>query len=300
MNPEHSTINTLDRRKRKDNIEDTAELLLPLHTKIAPIMEKLATHPENFTELHDEETIARDLRYVQKRKAGFAETANNKSVGNLTEGEVRNLAEILEYQIIRGINVANWIPLCTAIKTSEYDDIYHGIDMVLTIDNPQNSESESATHLGLGVDISFSHNLHSKFKRIKNEIDHYDGEENGLGTVKYFHDRSKGVRRELHDLPRVVAALDVGVMEDLARAKDGGKGHIARHAIVTEMEHQLAVFADYAQKKNPLCLEPIMRAQDIVHKISLVTKSEDVLEGSGYAKNAKMQRAVEKGLSLFR
>ena len=45
-------------------------------------------------------------------------------------------------------------------------------------------------HLGLGIDVSFSHNLQSKFERAKKEIDTYNDDpndnENKLGQIKYF------------------------------------------------------------------------------------------------------------------
>lgn len=300
MDPERAAMNSLDRRSRGEDIRATADKLLPMHAKIAPMMEKMSAHPENFSELHDAETIASDLRYVARMKRKFAETEHQKAAGGLTEGEVRNLAEVAEFLIIRGINVGKWIPSFTAFKTAEVDDIGRGIDMVLIADGSIIGEGKPDAYLGMGVDVSFSHNLENKFQRIKDEIDNFDADQNDLGVVRYFHNRKTGVRRELHDLPRVVAALDLGVMEDLARSKDNGKGHAARHAIILEMERQLAVFADYAKEHNPLCLYPIARAQYIVHKISLVTKSREVFGDSGYGKNAKMEAAIERGLALFR
>lgn len=225
----------------------------------------------------------------------FKEEANHSGPNGLTQGEVRKLAEILEYQIISGINMGKWLPGCTAIKTSEYDDIKNGMDLVLSY-----GQGGQSSHMGLGVDISFSHNLDKKFKRIKNEIDNYDGEHNVLGEVKYFSDRKTGNRTGLSGIPRVVAALDIGVMEDLSKIKDGGAGHIARHTLIREMEAQLAVFADYAREKNPLCLDTIMRAQNLMHTMSTMLRSEDTLHNSEYSKNNKMQDAVERGLSIFR
>ena len=295
MNPESQAIHSLDQRRRMDDIKETAELLLPMHSKIAPLMEKIAIHPDRFEGLYDKEMLASDKRYVVRMKEIFAQEANNKGPNGLTNGEVRNLAEILEYQIINGINVGKWLPLCTATKTSEYDDIKNGVDLVLTYEN-----QESISHLGMGVDITFSHNLDKKFKRIKDEIDNYDADENLLGTVKYFHDRKTGNRSELASVPRVVVALDLGVMKDLSRVKEGGKGHIARHAIVTDMEHQLSVFSDYARENNPLCLDQIMRAQNFMRTMAGLLESEHTLEDSGYSKNIKMQDALERGLSIFR
>ncbi len=296
MNPEQSAIRNLDSQTRMDKIRDTTNLLLPLHDKIAPVMKQIAIKPEQLADLYGEDMLRRDAEYVQTRNLQFKSGENQVVADGLTSGEVRKLAEVLEYQIIRGINIGNWIPFCSAIKTSEYDDIANGVDMVMEF-----QKSQQLGHLGLGIDISFSHNLHNKFQRIKNEIDAYDGARNRLGTVKYYQSHQTGIRGELSGLPRSVIALDIGVIEDLARTKGTGMAnHMAKHTIITEMEQQLAVFADYAHKHNRRCYEQIMRAQNFMRVISEHTKSQQTLADSGYEKNRKVQEAIERGLDLFR
>lgn len=295
LNPEHAAIHNLDRERRGDHIKQTAEKLLPLHEKIAATMGKIAIQPTDFEDLYGE-SIEKDNAYVIEKKEQFAQTEDRPFVHGLTEGHVRQLAEILEYQVLLGINVGNWIPYCRAIKTSEFDDIKHGVDMMLEFQKP-----ELYGHLGMGIDVSFSHNLIKKFQRIKDEIDRYDGKYHRLGTVKYFNSSATGIRGELSSLPRVVLGIDIGVMEDLARTKKDSIGqHIARHEVVHEMEHQLAVFADYARKIKSGCLDHIMRAQNFMHAVSLMLESEKTLSESGYVKNRKVEQAMEDGLSLFR
>lgn len=296
MNPERAAINSLDNRKRIDEIKETAQLLLPTYGKIAEIMEKISIHPENFENLYGAETIQADRQYVARMKEKFKQEDDEAGPNGLTKGDIRKIAEILEFQIIRGINQGLWLPGCTATKTTEYDDIRHGVDLVLTYEKDLRIEN-----MGIGVDVSFSHNLQNKFQRIKDEIDSYDTTKDGqLGVVKYFHQRKTGFRGELSNLPRVVIALDIGVMKDLARAKEGGKDHMARHSILSEMEMQLAVFADYAQKQNPACLDHIMRAQNFVRGLINELNTKEILQNSQYEKNIRIQEAVEKGLSLFR
>lgn len=295
MNSEQAAINTLDRQTRKDNIKGTVEKLLPQHPRIESIMQKIAINPESFSSPHDDAMIASDMKYVARRKSQFAQEAGNAGPNGLTQGEIKKLAEILEYEVIKGINMGGWLPYCNAIKTSEYDDIANGVDLVVAFQKGQES-----SHLGIGVDISFSQNLNGKFQRIKDEIDNYDAEDNQLGTVRYFRSKQTEQRSELLGLPRVVAALDLGVIEDLMHVKNGGPGHIAQHTLITEMEHQLAVFSDYASKHNPLCLDQIMRAQNFIHTISLHLHSAEHIKNSEYTKNRKIQEAIEEGLSLFR
>ena len=120
-NPENSAMYNLDRRNRADNIEDTAKLLLPLHAACARQLEKAAIKPHDFEDLYSRKSILDDEEYVEKRKREFEAGSHEKmsSHGELTKGEVKKLSEILEYQIIKGINVDGWIPYVTVMKTAE-------------------------------------------------------------------------------------------------------------------------------------------------------------------------------------
>lgn len=296
MNPEWAAINKIDAEKRPDHIKRTAEQLLPLHPQVETTLEKISLKLEDFSDLYGEDVIAKDQAHVESLKQAFANKRNISFIEGLTEGDVKKLSEILEFQIIKGFNVGRWIPFCRAIKTSEFDDFVNGVDMVVEF-----QKSEQYGHFGMGVDISFSHQLQHKFERIKKEIDSYDGKAHRLGRVKYFNSPQTGIRGELSGLPRVVVALDVGVMEDLAHTKgDGYANHIARHAVILEIEHQLAVFADYASKHNKACLDQILRTQNLIHAISLHMASEQKLDASEYRKNRKIQESIERGLDMFR
>jgi hypothetical protein len=298
MNPEHAAMHTIDSNRRIDDIKKTVNLLLPLHERIHAAMEGIAINPEQLRDLY-KDSVDHDHAYVEKRHAAFKETEHKQVIYGLTEGEVRKLAEILEYQIIRGINIGGWIPLCKAHKTCEYDDIANGVDLVL---EHRNLQEDQTGYIGMGIDVSFSHNLTKKFQRIKDEIDAYDGKAHRLGRVKYFESKRMGFRGELSGMPRVVAALDTGIIEDLARQKNDRIGeHMARHEMILEMEHQLAVFADYAARtEKHECLEYIMRAQNFIRRVSLHLESNKYVQESGYGKNRKIKEAVEEGLSLFR
>ncbi len=303
--PESAAIYNLDRKKRGDHIKETADLLLPLHPRIAAIMEKIAIKPEAFADLYGQESLDRDAAYVARRKAQFALEANKMGPNGLTHGETRNVAEILEYQVLRGINVGRWIPFGIAFKTADKDDIGGGIDLGLELQKDQ-----QFSHLGLGIDISFSHNLQDKYLRIKQDIDTfgtvtYDEfgrpHKNQLGVIKYYISPNSGFRGELSCIPRAVVALDLGVLEDLSRTKNTEiAGHMAKHAIILEIEHQLAVYADYARRTNPACLDHIMRAQNFVHMMAIATDSKEKLKRSEYHKNDKIEEAQERGLDLFR
>lgn len=295
-NPESAAAYNLDRRNRADNIEDTARLLLPLHASCARQLEKIAIKPSDFADLYSRKSIMDDHDYVDRRKREFNAGSHEKmgSHGELTKGEVKQLSEILEYQIIRGINVEGWIPFTTVMKTADADDIGRGVDGVLEF-----SKGVVSGQAGLSIDVSFSHDLDSKFRKIKKDIDEFDGDRNRLAVVKYFKSNQSGFRGELSGIPRVVIALDIGVMEDLARSKDV-KGHIAKHIVISEITQQLEVFKKYAEKENPGCVLPIERALRFMSVIQTELKSQETLEQSEYLKNRRINEAIGRNLEMFK
>lgn len=213
MNPERAAIRNLDSRNRTHDIADTSRLLLGQQEKVEAYMSKAALNPNQFRDLYGNEAVNDDLAYVEMRKRQFEKTAKRQYNEFLTEGDVRKLAERAEFEIFRGINSGNWIPMVKAFKTSEYDDIKWGVDMVLEFQN-----KEAFGHVGLGVDVTFAQDILKKFQRIKDDIDKFDGEKHLLSRVKYFQSPKLGFRGELNQLTRVVIAIDLPMLEDMARA----------------------------------------------------------------------------------
>lgn len=295
-NPENAAAHNLDRRNRGDNIEATAKLLLPLHATCAARLEKISIKKEEFSDLYSHKSIQDDIDYVERRTREFRAGDHEKmaSHGELTKGEVKQLSEILEYQIIKGLNVDKWIPYVTAVKTADVDDIGRGVDAVLEF-----SKDAVAGQAGLSIDVSFSHDLRSKFQKIKNDIDQFDGDRNRFAVVKYFKSKQSGFRGELSGIPRVVIALDLGVMEDMARSKDN-KNHMAKHIVVSEITQQLAVYREYAEKVNPQAVQALDRTQRFMNIIQSHLHSQETLEQSEYLKNRKMNEVITKNLDIFK
>ncbi len=295
-NPAEAAAYNLDRRNRGDNIEATAKLLLPMHARCAEQLQRIAIKPEEFSDLYAPESIQRDNDYVARRKREFEAGRNEKagSHGELTMGEVKQLSEILEYQIIKGINVDGWIPFVKAMKTADADDIGRGVDAVMEF-----SKDAVSGQAGLSIDVSFSHDLRSKFTRIKNDIDQFDNETNRLAVIKYFKSAQSGFRGELSGIPRVVVALDLGVMEDMARSKNM-KDHLAKHIVISEITHQLTTFRAYAKKANPLCLPPLDRTLKFMNVIQTHLGTQQTLEESEYIKNRKVNDAIARNLEMFK
>ncbi|MEN9920194.1 MAG: hypothetical protein RL538_87 [Candidatus Parcubacteria bacterium] len=296
MSPENQAIRNLDRRTRPEEIKEVAATLLKNAEKVRERLDEIAFDPQKFEDLYTEAGVENDLRYVENMNRLFDQTSRHEVIEGLTERDVKELSERVEYEVIRGINVGQWFEGVGAYKTSEFDDIANGVDVVLEI-----QEGKNFGQLGLGVDITFSHNVEKKFKRIKDEIDNYDGDKNRLARVKYFDSPNTGTRGELNNLVRAVIAVDLPMLKDMTGTKDPQSlhTHISRHITLLEIQHQLDVFLRYAEQKNPAATKPIQRAADFIHDLVERLDSEVRLQQSEYTKNRRADDALVKGLGMF-
>lgn len=296
MNPEFSAMRNLDRRTRPDEIKEVAAPLLYSAESVRRRLSEVAFDPNTFADLYSEENVAKDLRYVEDRKRAFQSSSDREVSHGLTEQDVKDLSERVEYEVIRGINAGRWFEGVGAYKTSEYDDIANGVDVVLEMLN-QNTYG----HLGLGLDITFSQNVEKKFKRIKGEIDAYDGEKSRLGRVKYFNSKNTGIRGELGDLARAVVAIDLPMLKDMVEAKkpDSLHSHMSKHITLLEIQQQLATFLRYAERSNSLAAQPIERASSFIQTMVENLDSEGRVRQSEYRKNRRADDALLRGLAIF-
>jgi hypothetical protein len=296
-NPEWEAMRNLDRRKRPDEIKEVADKLLRNSEQVRRILAEISFNPNEFADLYSQDNVDKDLRYVTERNSQFAASANIEVTRGLTEGDVKRLSERVEYEVIRGINAGQWFEGVSAYKTSEYDDIAGGVDAVLEI-----ADGSNYGHLGMGIDITFSQDVHNKFRRIKNEIDGYDGDQNRLARVKYFKSENTGIRGELAELARVVIAVDLPMLEDMTRVKDPQSlhGHVSKHVTLLEMQHQLQVFSTYAERRNPMALKALERATHFIDTLVEKLRSEDRLTQSEYTRNRRADDALARGLELFK
>jgi hypothetical protein len=296
MNPEWSAINNLDKRKRPDDIKDSADALLKNAEKVRNILDEISFDPRNFSDLYSEEAVARDLRYVADMERTFNSRASYEVVPGLTEGDIKRLSERVEYEVIRGINAGQWFEGVGAHKTSNFDDIANGVDVVLEM-----QEAGNYGHLGMGVDITFSQNIDKKFQRIKEEIDNFDGDKHRLARVKYFDSANTGIRGELNSLARAVVAIDLPMLKDMTGIKstDSLHGHISKHVTLLEIQRQLEIFLRYAKSRNPAAVKPIERASLFINDLVGKLASDDRMNQSEYVKNRRADDAINRCLELF-
>ncbi|MBU1160582.1 MAG: hypothetical protein ABII99_01275 [Patescibacteria group bacterium] len=197
--------------------------------------------PDNFKNTYSSDEIEEDKKYVQEKEKLFIqqenpEKFNAKKIAVILEGILHEHSELSEWL---GHNVFT-------IKTSRFDDIKNGIDMVAEFVE----DEQSASHLGLAIDATFSSEIGKKFERIKQEI-----KQGKLAQIKYFQSDHTGVQKKLSKIPRIIIGADVKTIKELGKLWLNNKNkelgtHPIQFQILEEILIQLKAFEKYAQKYN--------------------------------------------------
>ncbi|MBI4118123.1 MAG: hypothetical protein HY455_01095 [Parcubacteria group bacterium] len=233
-------------------------LLERAHKEAALILNSTKIKPEDFKGLYDADRIARDVAYVKEKQLQFeADTDEGRR-------EAKRLAVIFEGIFHKGASEFGWLGEgARVIKTSDVDDIRHGVDGIIEFDR----EDTGMDHLAIGVDVTYSGQLADKFRKIRADI------ENGtLPTIEYF--RSGNYRGELENVPRVVVGAEQPHIIQLCKDifLDPKPEQLSRHPFqmlqLRQMRLQLEAFADYAAKLKRGPIEQVYRRDaEIVRKI---------------------------------
>ena len=259
------------------------------HRTAEKMIKEDAIDLHDFIQLYGEENVTRDLAFAEKREKGFVRDAN------------KVYAEVLEAVLYDQIELADWFgPKARTTKTSAFDDIVNGSDLILELEEL----NQTISHLSLSVDVTFGTTTEDKkFSAIKEKID-----AGTLGGIKYFHSEKGGFRGELSKVPQVVIGIEKDVVIQLAglwmgehgRNKEGNAKlavHPAQRIILTEILLQLRAFKNYTvetkkdsltpiYQKNITVLEDIMRNKPLINIESL--------------KNDKVFAAIQESLALFK
>ncbi|MCF7816000.1 MAG: hypothetical protein K9M10_03880 [Candidatus Pacebacteria bacterium] len=206
-------------------------VIIETYIKAREMIKDDAIDPRNFTNLYGSENVERDLAEVESLKKRFK------------YDETQKASDVFEALVYEQIELSDWLgPNVETVRTSEFDDIVNGIDLIAEF----NSEDNTSSHLALGVDITFGSGcIEKKFNRIKKEI-----ENDNLATAKYFE--SHNFKGSLKQLPRVVIGVEKDTVIALAglwsrQEKQKLATHFVKDVIVQEIEKQLRVFLIYAK-----------------------------------------------------
>lgn len=198
-----------------------------------------AVDPNQFRDLYGAANVEADLKYVKEMEERFRQERNPHLEG------ARQLAEIFEAIVCEQAELSDWFgPDAFTSRTSRYDDIKNGVDVVAEF---QETET-AASHLALATDVMIGRGLYKKLGRIKQEI-----VQGKLTRIKYFISETMNIRGELSQIPRVVIGAEAKTVEELGRLHlAGDKKALAKHPIQFQILEgialQLDAFGEYAKK----------------------------------------------------
>lgn len=270
--------------QRLDRAFETRPLMINAHDRAMKSFAEDAIHPEEFSDLYGSEVIQRDLATVERLKAKFGAPDRAKFAAEILEGIIYDQSEL-----------SDWLgPHAHTIKTSEFDDIVNGVDLVVEFDEP----AQSRKHLALGVDATFgTTTIEKKFLRIKEEID-----SGNLASIKYFRSQTGNFMGRLSKVPRVVTGVDQEHLLELAGVWTQGLNkelgvHPAQRLILAQIAQQLKTFSAYAERTGQTALvRSYQEAYDIVRAVSLSKQGIDV---SAF-KEDKVHKEISAHLALFK
>lgn len=251
-----------------------------------PLAEKMlkenAVKPEIFTDLYGEKGVADDLNKVEEYEKKFSPDAAKKT------------SEVFEAIMLTG-ELHNWFGgSAETIKTSRFDDIFNGTDMIIEFEEV----SRRFSHLGVAVDVTFgTTSLEKKFSRIKNEIDR--GE---LAKIKYFYSQKEHFRGERSNIPRVVIGVEHTKVVELAALwlRKENKilaNHPVQHLILEEIALQLEILKNYCEKTGKTGLSPLYEKDLII--IQDILKEKGGIKLSEELNNDKVFRGIRENLMQF-
>jgi len=244
-----------------ERIEKALEIVEKTYKKGIDIIKE-----DEFKDLYSKETVEADLEWVRKEEERFEKEDTPE------QKEARKVSTVFEAIIFDQVEANNWLgETARTIKSSRYDDIKNGIDLI--VEFPE--EELSASHLALAVDVTLSSELENKLRDIKRDI-----ERGKMGTIKYFKSEALNIRGEKSNIPKVVIGTDYHTFTevvDLWMSRDTAEGGAAKDKLVKhpiqfilleEILMQLEKFEDYARKiKQEKVAEEYKRVKEIIEEV---------------------------------
>ncbi len=241
MSFEDNLIRRFDAGKKQetDSAIEFKRLLPEAHERAKKVIADCQIQETAFSNLYEKDEISRNLRYVQDRQRRFG-----------PEDENRKYARILEAILLEQVELSNWFgENATTIKTSDFDDIRNGVDMIVRYGSSE--VTMPANFLGLGVDVTFSpKGTEEKLEEIFSGV--YDGK---LSQIKYFLSEEDDFRGERSNVPLIVLGIEKATLEKIGIlwAKKDNKAlaiHPAQHMLLSQAQMQLSAMRGMAQKRG--------------------------------------------------
>ncbi len=221
-NPEADIMRRLDRRGVFGNYYTGNE---QFDRKIAGPLNDSRPQYGSFVEQYDKQTILSDKKKVEsiKQSAQYQHERSSEPVS-------------LEYSLAHAAQRGLFGEKATATLTTEYDDVVHGIDMVVSF--PENEQGE---RFALGLDVTTTSDVQVISHKLGRTADTL--QQKKLSEVKYYADPQHAEVRGQLVVPRVVIGIESQeaqqIQNDLAGNPDSALSPEVRAQVLEETELQL-------------------------------------------------------------
>ncbi len=240
-------------------------------------------------ELYGKENVLNDMREVKRLKDIF--DRNHSPI----EKEALKAAQVFEAIVLDQAEMNEWLGSnVTVLKTSMYDDLKNGIDMVAEWHEDKNESKV----LALAVDVTFStRKMEQKFLRIRRDIDR-----GKMGTIKYFKTSDGSFMGRRENVPKVVIGVSRNAVRELAamwtrRDNTSLAAHPVQRALLDEIMLQLDTVIAYAKTRNEKVSDAYRKARETIVRIREAKKS--VALGS-LANDAVYSDILNRTLTTFK
>lgn len=266
-NPERRFIYSDTEQERA--FERTYLNLNEAHQRAAEVLNEYRIEPRNlnnrYYRMYDPEEMKRDTAEVNRLKREFGEEPS------------KNYSEVLEAIICEHGELSNWFgENSRVIKTSDFDDIKNGVDMVVEFDQGE----EGFENLALAVDVTFGKTgISKKLEGIKSSIDN-----ERLTKVKYFKSERQPATGKQLKIPKIVIGIDkehlteVGLLWMNRRNKDLAS-HPIQAVILQEAREQLEMFRRYAESQGKTEIAKLY-AKDLSIIEKIIDEKKDISVGT--------------------
>lgn len=240
MTFEDTLIRNLDRKRASERLDKRSSYIEQAHLRAKEMLSKSenAIQAPEFFDLYGQEKVVEDMLKVKSKQIAFRANKTPE------EFETDKVAEVFEAILLEQAELSDWLGgNVTMLKTSLYDDYFHGTDMIAE----WHEENREPNILGLAVDVTFGlRGIEKKLKTLKSEVDRGQ-----LGKIKYYRNAEGSIRGERTRVPHVVIGASKFAVDGLARlwmAKDkkGLAVHPIQRIITEEIYVQLRSIQAYA------------------------------------------------------
>jgi hypothetical protein len=156
---------------------------------------------------------------------------------------------------------------------------------------------ESASHIGLGIDVTFSASLEKKLRKVKEDID-----EGFLPSLKYFDSPKSHIRGELKQVPRGIVGFDKDAIARLAKQRQS-TGELSptdptRLITLRQLDLQFTTYVEYAERINSKSIPALIRSAKFIKLLYTYVYQHTDNPSSILAGNVQIQN-LNRNLTQF-